>query len=75
MQKVLESITEIIGWLQIVISPTLIGVGLGFIIYSNFQNTTGLILGIIFSIIGFAIGIFLATRKFKQQEQLILYQE
>jgi len=65
MKKGLESITEIIGWLQIVISPTIIGIGLGFIFYSNFENMTGLIFAIIISIIGFTIGIVLATKKFK----------
>jgi F0F1-type ATP synthase assembly protein I len=65
MQKVLESITEIFGWIQIVFSPTIIGVGLGFIIYSHFQNTTGLIFGIIISLIGFIIGIVLANKKYK----------
>jgi hypothetical protein len=65
MKKGLESITEIIGWLQIVISPTIIGIGLGFIFYSNFENMTGLIFAIIISIIGFVIGIILANKKFK----------
>ncbi|QKJ63220.1 hypothetical protein [Flavobacterium sp. M31R6] len=65
MKKGLESITEIIGWLQIVISPTIIGTGLGFIFYSNFENMTGLILGIIISLIGFIIGIVLANKKYK----------
>jgi low temperature requirement protein LtrA len=65
MKKGLESITEIIGWLQIVISPTIIGIGLGFIFYSNFENMTGLIFAIIISIIGFGIGIILANKKFK----------
>lgn len=65
MQKGLESITEILGWLQIVISPTIIGIGLGLIFYSNFENTTGLIFAIIISIIGFIIGIVFATKKYK----------
>ena len=65
MKKGLESITEIIGWLQIVISPTIIGIGLGFIFYSNFENKTGLFFAIIISIIRFVIGIILANKKFK----------
>jgi F0F1-type ATP synthase assembly protein I len=65
MRKLLEFITEIIGWIQIVFSPTIIGMGLGFIFYNNFQNATGLIFGILFSIIGFSIGMILATKKFK----------
>lgn len=65
MFRILEKITELIGWFQIVISPTLIGLGIGCIVYFNFQNLTGLILGIIISIIGLISGIVLATKKFK----------
>lgn len=65
MFKLLEKITELIGWFQIVISPTLLGLGIGCIVYFNFQNLAGLILGIIISIIGLIFGIVLATKKFK----------
>jgi F0F1-type ATP synthase assembly protein I len=65
MFKIFEKITELIGWLQIAISPTLLGFGIGCIVYYNFQNSTGLILGIVISIIGLICGIVLATNKFK----------
>lgn len=65
MHKIFELITEIIGWIQIALSPTLIGLGVGFIFYYNFENTFGLICGIVFSIIGLIFGIILATKKFK----------
>ncbi|ESU24007.1 hypothetical protein FLJC2902T_32050 [Flavobacterium limnosediminis JC2902] len=65
MHKIFELITEIIGWIQIVISPTLIGLGIGFIIYCNFENAFGLISGIALSLIGLILGIILATKKFK----------
>lgn len=65
MFKLLEKITELIGWFQIVISPTLLGLGIGCIVYFNFQNLAGLISGIIISIIGLIFGIVLATKKFK----------
>ena len=65
MFKILEKITELIGWFQIVISPTLLGFGIGCIVYFNFKNLAGIILGIIISIIGLIFGIVLATKKFK----------
>ena len=65
MFKIFEKITELIGWFQIVISPTLLGLGIGCIVYFNFQNLAGLISGIIISIIGLICGIVLATKKFK----------
>ena len=65
MHKIFEIITEIVGWIQIVLSPTLIGIGLGFGIYYYFPNLTGMILGILIVIIGFIIGIIWATKKFK----------
>lgn len=65
MFKIFEKITELIGWLQIVISPTLLGIGIGCIVYFNFQNSTGLIFGIVISIIGLICGIVLATNKLR----------
>ena len=47
MHKVFEIITEIIGWIQIVLSPTLLGIGFGFGIYYYFPNQNGMIFGII----------------------------
>ncbi|TRW89353.1 hypothetical protein [Flavobacterium sp. GT3R68] len=65
MFKIFEKITELIGWLQIAISPTLLGFGIGCIVYYNFQNSIGFIIGIVISIIGLVCGIVLATTKFK----------
>jgi hypothetical protein len=65
MHKIFEIIMEVIGWIQIVLSPTLIGLALGFGIYYNFPNLIGLISGILIAIIGLIIGIIWATKKFK----------
>ena len=65
MQKVFELITEIIGWVQIAIFPTLIGLSIGFLMYYNFDNIYGLVIGCIFGLIGLILGIALATKKFK----------
>ncbi|MNQ64207.1 hypothetical protein D3C85_786210 [compost metagenome] len=65
MHKIFELITEIVGWVQIALSPTLIGLGTGYIVYYNFENTFGLICGVVLTIIGLIFGIILATKKFK----------
>jgi uncharacterized membrane protein YccC len=58
-------VVEIIGWFQIVLSPTLIGIGLGFLIYLGFPNILGTVIAISAGIIGFIFGVRLATKKFK----------
>ena len=65
MHKIFEIITEIVGWIQIVLSPTLLGIGFGFGIYYYFPNQNGMIFGIIVSVIGLIIGLIWATKKFK----------
>lgn len=65
MHKTFELITEIIGWIQIVLSPTLLGIAFGYFIYYNFQNRYGVTCGIAVAIIGFLIGLIWATKKFK----------
>ena len=65
MHKTFEIITEIVGWIQIVLSPTLIGIAFGLGIYYNFPNDIGMICGILIVVIGLIIGIIWATKKFK----------
>ncbi|HFG0566812.1 TPA: hypothetical protein ACGFUW_002601 [Flavobacterium psychrophilum] len=65
MHKVFEIITEIVGWIQIVLSPTLLGISFGFGIYYYFPNQNGMLFGIIVAVIGFIIGLIWATKKFK----------
>lgn len=56
---------EIIGWVQIAASPTLIGLFLGALIYFSNPSTTTFILGVLVVVVGIAIGIFWATRIWK----------
>ncbi len=63
MQTIFGTLFEIVGWIQIVLSPTLIGIG--FAVYYNFPNLNGMILGISFAIIGTILGIIWATKKYK----------
>ena len=57
---------EILGWLRIVISPTLLGVIVGGIYYLTYPTQNGKIIGILISIVGLIIGIIWATRVFKK---------
>lgn len=62
---VFEFITELIGWLQIVASPLLIGLAIGALIYFPNPSSTRLLLGIIVASIGLVVGIIWATKKWK----------
>ena len=63
--NVFEKITEIIGWLQIVASPTLIFGGIGAFIYFRNPNTTNLIIAICIGLFGLVCGIVLANKMWK----------
>ena len=65
MMKIFEIITEIMGWIRIALSPTLIGIVFGLILYDYFQNLAGIIAGCFIAFIGILIGINWATNKFK----------
>ncbi len=65
MSKVLETLSEIISWIEIAISPTLIGAILGFLFFLKFKNSNGIIGGIIILLIGVIIGVIWATRIWK----------
>ena len=64
--KFLTFITEALGWLQIVVSPLLIGLGVGAIIYFPNQTTTRFILGMAAAILGLVVGIILATKAWRK---------
>ena len=63
--RVFEFFTETIGWLQIVVSPLLIGLVIGGLIYFTDPNTTRLMIGIIVALAGLIIGIIWATKQWK----------
>ena len=65
MHKIFELITEIVGWILITLSPTLLGIAFGLGIYYNFSNSIGMIIGILVAIVGIIIGMIWATKKFK----------
>lgn len=66
MHQKSEMFFEIIGWVRIMLSPLIIGAVLAAIVYTLFQNTAGIIIGVILIIAGFVIGIWLANRAWKK---------
>ncbi len=65
MFRFFEFITETIGWLQIVASPLLIGLGIGAFIYFPDPTTIRLVLGIIVATLGLIVGIIWANKAWK----------
>ena len=65
--KFLETVFEVIGWLRIVLSPTLAGAIIGAIIYGKITTNTGLAAGIFIAVTGLVVGIIWATRVWKKQ--------
>lgn len=60
-----EFMVEAIGWMQIMISPFLIGIVLGAIIYAADQTVVGLVLGLMVAAAGFIVGAIWATNKWR----------
>ena len=67
MTKILEFITELIGWFQIVLSPFLIALVIGAIIYFNKQDTIGLFIAIAVVALGLIIGTVIATKIWRKK--------
>ncbi len=66
--KVFENIAEVIGWLQIVASPTLICCGISAFIYYRNPNLINLIIAICIGMVGIVGGIFYANKIWKTKE-------
>lgn len=60
-----EFITEVIGWLQIVASPLLIGLAVGAIIYFTNPTIMRLVIGISIATVGLVVGIIWAKKQWK----------
>ena len=66
MFRFLEFVSEIIGWLAIAVSPTIIGCVTGSVIYLSLPDISGMILSITVALTGFTIGAIWATRIFRK---------
>lgn len=73
--RILEVIPEVIGFLQIMISPLAIGIVLGALIYAAEPSRLGLILGGCTAAIGLVIGVFCAANEWKERVQCISCRE
>lgn len=62
-----EIFTEVMGWLQIVASPLLVGLGIGAIIYFPHPSTINLIIALSIVMVTLIFGIILATRIWKKK--------
>lgn len=62
-----ETLTEIVGWLQIFASPFLIGLFIGALIYIARPNILTLTIGIVVAITGLTLGIIWATKIWKKK--------
>lgn len=66
MFKVFEIIFEVIGWLKIVASPSLIALGIAAFIYFPNQTDLSLVIAIIVAVLGLIIGIVWANHVWKK---------
>jgi hypothetical protein len=62
MKKLIPIVLEILGWLQIAVSPLLIGLFLGCCVYYFIPSFIGILLGGFVALTGIFIGIVWATR-------------
>ncbi len=67
MFKFLETLFEVIGWIRIALSPVIIGLGIGAIVYYSNPSNGRLLLGIIISLAGIVTGVVWATRIYKSK--------
>ena len=65
--KILEWLTSLIAWLQILASPLFFGLIIGFVVYGIYPTTTGLVLGIAVATLGLVVGIIFATKIWKKR--------
>ncbi len=66
-KSIFDLITESIGWIQIIASPTLIGLVLGLITFCYLPNSIGITIAISLAVIGFIIGVVWATKVWRRQ--------
>ena len=65
--KIFRIITEIFGWIQIVVSPFLIALIVAFFFYKYKPDQTSFYISIAISLVGLITGIVLATRIWKKK--------
>ena len=66
--KIIEFIISFFAWLEIAVSPLIIGCVIGMIVYSEVPREKGIIIGITIVVLGLIIGIVWAIRIWKKRE-------
>ena len=64
--KIIEFIINLVQWIKILLSPTLIGLIIGGLIYLSSPNNKTFIVAIIITLLGLIIGIIWATKIWKK---------
>lgn len=67
MSKVFEFVFEAIGWLQIVASPFLIGLGIGTLVYLQDPTPTRFVIGLSIAALSFVGGAVWATKIMRKK--------
>ena len=65
--KLLEFITKFLAWLQIVVSPLIVGIVIGIIVYANKTDSSGKVIAVSIASLGLILGIILATRIWRKK--------
>ena len=63
--EILDLVTEVFAWIQIVISPTLVGVAIGCYVYFTDPNVEKLLIGSLIALAFLVIGILYASHIYK----------
>jgi hypothetical protein len=66
MFKFFEKLTSLFAWLQIALSPIVLGIILGVVLYFALPEGMGLLFGFIVTIAGFVLGVMWAERARKK---------
>jgi hypothetical protein len=67
MPRFLHYLTEVIAWIQIVLSPVLFSCLIACFVYFPNQSNTRLVISILIILLGFLIGIYFASKIWKKQ--------
>jgi len=64
--KFFDFVFEIVGWIGIALSPTLVGCLIGGLFYLVFPNNVGWLLMLLFGALGMVVGCIWATQVWKK---------
>jgi hypothetical protein len=65
--KFMEFFVELLGWVRIVLSPLLIGLILGVIVYLNVEDVLGFYIALALTTAGLITGVWWATKEWKRK--------